>query len=217
MRSTSNSAWWKCAGFLVWALSALILARIFHLNLSDFTIEHVRSHILSFGWWSPIVFLLAFAQPIVPLPGSVMAMASGLSFGLLPGLLLSVIAATIRACGQFLMARVMGREAVETMLRGRWAALDKQLGSHGFWAVFWFRILPSIPFDVQNLLLGVSRIPFGIYTAATFLALIPGLLIWVYLGKKVTSWSQMGLIALALTAIIGVRFIYSAVRRRQSA
>ena len=215
MRRT-NSAWWKCAGFLVWALSALVLARIFHLHLSDFTIENARSTILSFGWWSPAVFLLAFAQPIVPLPGSVMAMAAGLSFGLLPGLSLSVIAATVRGCGQFLMARAMGRGAVETMLRGRWESLDKKLGSHGFWAVFWFRTLSCVPFDAQNLLLGVSRIPFGIYTVATFLALVPGLLIWVYLGKKVTHWSQLGLIALALMAILAVRLAYSAVRRRQS-
>ena len=210
----SSAAWWKCAGFVLWALAALLIARCFNLRLADFTIDRVRAYILSFGWWSPAVYLLAFAQPIVPLPGSVMAMAAGLAYGLLPGLLLSVIAATLRGCGQFLLARALGREAVESMLKGRWATLDKQIGSHGFWAVFWFRIVPPVPFDAQNLLLGVSKVPFGRYLAATFLALIPSLLIWVYLGKAVKSWSQLGMVALGLIAIILIQLIYKTARRR---
>ena len=213
----SSIAWWKCAGFLLWALAVVLLALRFHLRLADFTIDNVRAFILSFGWWSPAVFLVAFAQPIVPLPVSVIAMAAGLSFGFVPGLALTVIAGTVRGCGQFLIARALGREAVARMLKGRWASLDKQLGSHGFWAVFWFRILPSaVPYDAQNLLLGVSSVPFGMYSVATFCGLIPALLIWVYLGKTVTSWSQFGIIALVLTGIILVRFFYKALRRRRT-
>lgn len=213
----ATSAWWKSAGFIVWALAAAVIARKLNLRLEDFTIENVKTTILSFGWWSPAVYVLAFGQPIVPLPGSVMAMAAGLAYGLVPGLALSVVAATIRGCGQFVMARALGREAVERTLHGRWASLDKYLGSHGFWAVFWFRIVPSVPFDAQNLLLGVSKIPFSIYALATFLALVPGLLIWVYLGKSIHSWAQFGLVALGLLLIIGARFIFSAIKRRRAA
>ena len=209
----SASAWWKCAGFLVWALAAAFIARKLSLRLSDFTIENVKSYILSFGWWAPAVYLLAFAQPIVPLPGSVMAMASGLAFGLIPGLFLSVIAGTLRGCGQFALARALGRDAVERLLRGRWASLDKQLGNHGFWAVFWFRILPNVPFDAQNMLFGVSKIPFSVYALATLLALVPGLLLWVYLRRILTSWSQLILIALVLLAVPGARLIMKQLKR----
>jgi uncharacterized membrane protein YdjX (TVP38/TMEM64 family) len=168
----------------------------------ELTPERVRAYVLSFGLWAPLIYFLAFAQPVVPLPASVMSMAGGLAFGLGGGLTTALSAATIRACGQFLIARFFGREAVKTLLRGRLASIDRRIGRRGFLTVLLIRITPNVPYDIQSFSLGCSRVPFHIFAMATFVALIPIILLWVYIGQNLTEPSQFWKIVVLLILVI---------------
>lgn len=196
--------WVKLAALVVVLAGVAAALRASGVDWSKLTPEQVRASLQTFGWWSPIIYILAFGQPIIPLPGSIMAMAGGLLFGMGGGFVAAWIAAILRGCGQFFLARLCGREAIATLLRGRLAAWDERMGRDGFQTVFWIRVLPNVPYDIQNFGLGCSCVPFRTFFAATVLGLIPGLLVWAYLGYTLSDYSQVWKIGLGLLAVAGL-------------
>jgi uncharacterized membrane protein YdjX (TVP38/TMEM64 family) len=151
-----------------------------------------------------VVYLAAYGQPVVPLPASVMTITGGLAFGPAWGTLAALGGATMRACSQFAVARLLGREVVARLLKGRVASLDQRIGEHGFKAVLLIRLIPNLPFDVQNYGLGFSRVRFSAYAPATFLGMIPGSFAFVYLGYSLTDPAQIWKLALAVVIIVGL-------------
>lgn len=213
-----GSTWVKLGAFLalivgVWAgLAAL------GIDLTQLTPQRVRGFVLSFGALAPLIYLAAYGQPIVPLPASMMTMAAGIAFGPAWGTLAALTGATIRACGQFWIARLLGRDAVAKLLKGRVASFNEKIGEHSFKAVLLIRVIPNLPFDMQNYGLGVSKVQFVPYVLATFLGMIVGSLVFVYAGYSLTDWRHAWKILLAMVlvaALVAGQRWY--VRRRQAA
>jgi len=212
----TRSAWVKlgilaaCLASLFWGLQAL------GVRPTDVTPEKVRAFVLSFGVWAPVVYLAAYGQPIVPLPASVMTITGGLAFGPWWGTWAALTGATIRACSEFLVARLLGRQTVERLLRGKLAAWDAKLAVNGFTAVLLIRLLPNLPFDVQNYGLGFSRVRFSAYAPATVLGMIPGSFAYVYLGYSLTDPAQLWKLGLAVLLILGLVVLQRLIARRGS-
>lgn len=211
-----GSTWVKLGVFLaviagVWAgLAAL------GIDLTQLTPSRVRTFVLSFGVWAPLVYLAVYGQPVVPLPASVMTITGGLAFGPFWGTLAALGGATTRACGQFAIVKLFGREAIEKLLKGKLASLNQQVGRHGFKAVLLVRLIPNFPFDVQNYALGFTRVRLLPFALATFLGMIPGSFAFVYLGYSLTdlrnAWKILVAFLLIIALIAGQRWY---VKRRK--
>ena len=173
-------------------------------DVTSLTPERVRAYVLSFGALAPAIYLAVYGQPIIPLPASLMTIAAGLTFGPLWGTLAALCGATTRACGQFLVARLLGREAVARLLKGQAAALDQKIAANGFTTVLLIRLIPNVPFDLQNYGLGFSQVRFGPYAVATFLGMIPGSFAFVYLGYSLTDLRQAWKLVVAIAVIVGL-------------
>jgi len=188
------------------------------IDLARITPQRVQAFVLSFGVWAPLVYLAVYGQPIVPLPASVMTITGGLAFGPFWGTLAALGGATTRACGQFAIVKLFGREAVEKLLKGKLASLNQHVGRHGFKAVLLVRLIPNFPFDVQNYALGFTRVRFLPFALATFLGMIPGSFVFVYLGYSLTdlrnAWKILLAVVLVAALVAGQRWY---VRRRQTA
>ena len=191
-------------------------ARALGWRPSDLTPDRVRAFVLSFGAWAPAVYLLAYGQPIVPLPASLMTITGGLAFGPVWGTMAALGGATIRACAEFGVARLLGRKAVARLLKGRVASLDQQLGDNGFQAVLLIRLIPNLPFDVQNYGLGFSRVRFRPYVLATVLGMLPGAFAYVYLGYSLTDPANLWKLLLA-AGIIAALFVAQRAWKRHRA
>jgi uncharacterized membrane protein YdjX (TVP38/TMEM64 family) len=211
-----RSILWKAGFFVVaivgvnWGLQAS------GFDVTQLTPERVRAYVLSFGALAPLIYLAVYAQPLVPLPASILTMTGGLAFGPFWGMAAAIVGATVRACGQFLIVRLFGREAVARLLQGRVAALDQKIGEYGFHAVLLIRLIPNVPYDVQNYGLGLSRVAFGPYVLATFLGIMPASFAFVYLGYSLTDPRQIWklLIGVLLILIVMVAQRRYAVRGR---
>jgi len=202
-----KSIWFKLA-VLVAALAGLwFAAQALGLQLSDLTPERVRGWVLSFGPWAPLVYVLVYGQPIVPLPASIMTGIGGVAFGKGWGTLAALGGATLRASTQFLVARLLGRDAVAKLLKGRVASLDQRIGENTFKAVLLIRLIPNFPFDVQNYGLGFSRARFLPYALATFIGMLPGCFAFVYLGYSLTDPKQIWKLLVAILMIVAVMFL----------
>ena len=199
-----RSIWLRLGFFVLIAVGIYGIGRAAGFHVRRVTPEGVRAFVLSFGFWAPVVYLLAYGQPIVPLPAGVMTITGGLAFGPAWGTLAALVGATMRACSEFLVARLLGREAVAKLLKGKAVTLDQRLGEHGFQTVLLIRLIPSLPFDVLNYGLGFSQVRAVPYALASFLGMIPGSFAYVYLGYSLTDPKQLWKLGLAIVLIIGL-------------
>ena len=213
----SRSAWIKVVTLGVIVVGIGLGLKVLGVDLTRLTPERVRTFVLSFGAFAPLAYLLAYGQPLVPLPASIMTATGGLAFGPLWGTLAAIAGATTRACGQFLIAKLLGREAVEKLLKGRLAKLDQQAGRNGFKTVLLVRLIPNFPYDIQNYGLGFSQVRFGPYTLGTLLGILPGSLAYAYLGYSLTDPKQMWKLLMAALLIVGLMTAQLAWKTRHSA
>src|SRR6185295_6124938 len=88
----------------------------------------------------------------------------------------------------FLIARYVARRAIERRIAGnpKFAAVDRAVGREGFKIVALLRLSPVFPFNLLNYSLGLTRVSFLQYLAAS-IAMLPGTLLYVYYGKAAGS------------------------------
>lgn len=139
----------------------------------------------SLGVWGPVVFILGYAAAVVGfVPGSVLTLAAGAIFGLAGGVAYVFVAAVIGSSAAFLVSRYLARGVIEKRLAGnaRFAAIDQAVGAQGRKIVFLLRLSPVFPFTLLNYALGLTRVRFVDYLAAS-VGMLPGTLLYVYYGK----------------------------------
>ncbi len=116
-------------------------------------------------------------------PEALLTVVAGFAWGVW-GLPVVLVAATLGASAAFLIARHLARERVRLLLarRRKLAAVDQAVAAEGWKVVALLRLSPLIPFNLQNYLFGVTAIPFPHFAAATFVGIIPGTALYLYLG-----------------------------------
>ncbi len=208
---------WVKLGLLALLLVGVgLLLKAFGIDLTKISPERVRAFVLSFGAWAPAAYLIGYGQPIVPLPDSIMPLAAGLAFGPAWGTAAALTGATIRASSEFLVARLLGRDAVAKLLKGNVAKLDQRISENGFRTVLLIRLIPNLPFDVQNYGLGFTQVRFPAYVLGTFLGMIPGCFALVYLGYSLTNPKQIWKLAVAIGLVIGLLVGTSSWKKRHA-
>lgn len=175
---------WKTALKLLAALAALA-AVLWLGRLGGGYVPEFREWVEGLGFWGPAAFVLGYAAATVAfLPGSLLTLAAGATFGLAEGLLWATLGAVLGSSASFLIARYAARGWVERKLEGRakFQAIDRAVGREGWKVVALLRLSPAIPYNLLNYLLGLTRVKFRHYLAAS-LAMVPGTLLYVYYGK----------------------------------
>ena len=169
------------------------------------TPDEVRQLIRSFGSWAPVIYMVFYSvRPFVLLPAGLLTVVSGLVFGPLWGTIYTVIGATVCAAWEFIVARRYGRRAVASVLRGRAVAIDQRVGEQGFKTVLLIRLIPNVPYDVQNYSLGLTQISFRDYIVATALGMIPASLLAATIGHSLKEWRQLWLVVAVLLMLAGI-------------
>ena len=199
---------WRLLAALGILAAAVVGARV--LPLAEWTVRLVEV-VRESGAWGIALFAAIYVVCTVALiPASVLTMAAGFVYGPLYGLLVVVPAATLGATGAFLLGRTVLRGWVRRRMRSspRAQALDRAVGREGFTLVFLLRLSPLVPFNVVNYALSLSGISAGRYVLATFLGIIPGTWLYVYLGSLVTEAARLSTAATPHTPLH--TFLYAA-------
>jgi len=203
-----------------WALGAVVLAALvagwFLLPIEAWT-DAFQVWIKSLGPWGWLIFAAVYIVGTVLLvPGSVLTFAAGLAFGLVIGFPLVVVSATIGATLAFLIARHLAYDKVESLIQDRpkFKAIQSAVGEGGWKVVAMLRLSPVLPFNLQNYFYGVTDLKLRDYVAATFVGIMPGTLVNVYVGAagkaasgegaSTLEWSflAIGLVATVVVAVI---------------
>jgi len=136
------------------------------------------------GVWGPVVFMVGYALAVVGfVPASALTLGAGAIFGVVEGTLLTLVGATVGATAAFWIARNLARHRVEARIQGdrRFAAIDRAIAKEGRKIVFLLRLSPAFPFNLLNYALGLTQVRLVDYVVAS-LGMIPGTLLYVYLG-----------------------------------
>lgn len=185
----------------------------------SFSPDAIRGWIGQFGTLGPVVYVLLYALNTVTLlpPIGILSLTAGLAFGPLVGCVAIMAGAMLGTTATFFISRRLGRAFVDRWLKGKFKSLDERLGRRGFQTVFFFRMVPIVPYEPLNYLSGLSKIPFREYAAATCLGLIPGAAAAAFLGDALlTPFSPRFFIVVGAYAVytVVVLVISSRFRRK---
>lgn len=136
---------------------------------------------LALLFFTVYVVMVAFS-----LPGAAVAsVTGGFLFGLVPGTILNVVAATVGASAIFLAARWGAGAALSARIEASDGTIKKLragLREHEISVLFLLRLVPAVPFFVANLLPALVGVKFYNFLWTTALGIIPGGIVYTWIG-----------------------------------
>ena len=175
----------------------------------------LETAIQNMGFWGPILFALLYViSTVMMLPGAALTLAIGGIFGLTWGTAIVSVGSTVGAAFSFLISRYAARRVIERKLKRfhQFQAVDTAIRDGGWKIVVLLRLSPAVPFNLQNYLYGLTAIKFWPCVMASWLAMLPGTFMYVYLGhaglasvsKATRTPVQWAMLVLGLAATIAV-------------
>jgi phospholipase D1/2 len=158
------------------------------------------------GNWLDVAMLVEWARPLrdhplTPLavigaymvgglivaPITVLIVATSVAFGPLLGFTYSLLGCLMSAMLTYGIGALIGRDTVRRFAGARVGRLSRRIARHGVTAILIVRILPVAPFTVVNVMAGASEVRFRDFILATFLGMLPGLLVMTFFGDRLES------------------------------
>jgi uncharacterized membrane protein YdjX (TVP38/TMEM64 family) len=115
-------------------------------------------------------------------PGPVVAGAAGLLFGTAGGTAVALAAIVLGAVTQMSISRRLAGDAAAHLLPARVRRFDDFIARRGFWAVFYMRLTPGIPYNLVNYGAGLTSLKVGAMAAGTAVGGAPRAFAWAALG-----------------------------------
>jgi len=187
-----------------------------------------QTWVSGFGSLAPLVYGLGYIVFVVLLvPGGALTLGAAFSFGFVKGGLVVFIAANIGAALAFLIGRYLLRSRVEGWISGKekLGAIDRAVEEQGWRVVALTRLSPVFPFNVQNYFYGLTGVSFGGYVLASLIGMVPGTLLYVYIGSAgasvaqaaggAASWGETALLVAGLAATFVAVGLVTRVAKRE--
>ncbi len=174
---------------LLGLLVVVVVAAVFHLPILLW-LRRLLAWAEQLGPWGPAALgAMCVVAAVLLLPGSVLTIGTGFLYGVPLGFLVVWIGDLLGACIAFGIGRTVVREWVMRRMAGneKFIALDEAVGEHGFKIVFLTRLSPVFPFGLLNYSFGASRVSCRQYVLGSLLGLIPGIVLYVYIGASLRS------------------------------
>src|SRR5260370_8083 len=181
------------------------------------------------GLWGALLFGLAYIPAAVLfVPASVLTLGAGFVYGVAKGTVIVSLGSTAGAAAAFIVARTVGHGWVVRRM-ARHPALDaigRAVESEAFKVVLLTRLSPLFPFTLLNYAFGLSPVPFKTYVLASWIGMLPGTIMYVYLGTAARSVAallsgdvrrtpaQQAMFAAGLVATVAVTTIVTRRARR---
>lgn len=158
-------------------------------------IQNTLSWIQGLGIAGGVVFIIIYSlATVLFIPGSLLTLGAGAIFDVLLGSIYVFIGAVLGATGAFLIGRYLARDWVAKKIENnqKFKAIDRAVARSGFRIVLLTRLSPVFPFNLLNYALGITQVNLKDYVLGS-VGMIPGTVMYVYLGSLVGSVAKIGL------------------------
>lgn len=178
---------------LVLTLLATLIVGVSLLPIADWTIRVAERARGTGAAGVALFFAIYVASTVALLPGSILTLAAGFVYGPWWGLAVASPASVTGATCAFLLGRTALRDwAAQKVGESRRArAIDAAVAREGFKLVLLLRLSPLVPFNLLNYILSLSRVTTGRYVLASFLGMLPGTALYVYLGSLAPAAAEL--------------------------
>lgn len=185
------------------------------------------------GPWGAVMFIAIYVvATVLFVPGSVLTLGAGAVFGVVWGSVYVSLGSLLGATSAFLVGRYLARDAITRKLEGhdRFASIDQAVAAEGWKIVLLTRLSPVFPFTLLNYAFGLTRVRLGDYVLASWIGMMPGTVMYVYLGSLAKAaaggrartpgeWALygVGLLATVAVTVLITRIAKKALAQRVSA
>ena len=218
-RRPGNRRW------MVLILGAVILITLLSVFDVRALLRDALELIERLGPWGPILFIGAYVVATVCfMPGSVLTLGAGALFGVAWGSVYVSIGSTLGATCAFLVGRYFTRHWVAARIQGneRFISIDRAVAEEGWRIVGLTRLSPVFPFALLNYAFGLTRVSLKGYVLASWIGMMPGTVMYVYLGSlaragaagQQRSAAEWALYGVGLVATLAVTVMITRMARR---
>jgi uncharacterized membrane protein YdjX (TVP38/TMEM64 family) len=210
--------------------AALVLALLVAGRALDFptVLGNMLDRIAGLGPLAPLGFVAVYVlATVLFVPGSILTLGAGAVFGVVRGSILVSVAATLGATSAFLVGRYLARDWVAGRIatNARFQAIDEAVAREGWKIVGLTRLSPVFPFNLLNYAFGITRVSLRDYVFASWIGMVPGTVMYVYIGSLAGSLATLGaggrsrtpaewaLYAVGLVATVAVTVIVTRIAR----
>lgn len=147
------------------------------------------------GWIGFAVFAVLYvASTVFFLAPTVLTLGAGATYGVVNGTILVSISSMLGASTAFFLGRYFARDVVASKVEGNdgFKAIEKAVAREGWKIVGLTRLSPVFPFSLLNYTYGLTPVTFRDYFFASWIGMLPGTLMYVYLGKAGESIATIG-------------------------
>lgn len=183
--------------------------------LKGITAQSIRDYVLSFGYVAPLIYIVIWiVLPTIFFPVPILALAGGLSFGLIDGSIYTIIGAMLNSLFMFIIAKVLARDLINSYLKKKlprkwWDKFENADSKKGFVIVLICRLIPIMPYNVINYVSGLTNISIKNYLLATFIGILPGTVVFLNVGDKILNIGSMEFyISIILVVLLTVVSIF---------
>ncbi len=204
------------AGFIIITVALTVL-------LNRVGAEELQAFIVSAGPAAPLLYILSrmIGFVVAPLSTGAIQFAAGALFGLVPGVIYSLIGELIGGSINFWIARRLGRPVVKRLAGDEGMARIEHFYHQAgdVWALVYARFFLFAAYDFLSYAAGLTPLPYRQYALVTVVAGIVPTFAAVWLGSRLTgSAGQLlgfyaALAVISLVAFLGFRLLR---RRTQS-
>jgi uncharacterized membrane protein YdjX (TVP38/TMEM64 family) len=176
---------WKWVLYATAGGALVVAAKLLHLQ--DL-LKAALDWIGKLGPWRPVILVgLYIVATVLFVPGSVLTLGAGALFGIVLGSVYVSISSTLGATAAFLVGRYLARDAIARKIEKneKFTAIDEAVADEGWKIVLLTRLSPVFPFTLLNYAFGLTRVKLSHYVLASWIGMMPGTVMYVYLGSLV--------------------------------
>lgn len=217
---------WKTLIAVIILIALIVIGRYYHLH------DRLKDALVWISDLGPIgmlIFLgLYVAATVLFLPGSILTLGAGVLYGVVKGTILVSISSTLGATVAFLIGRYLARDWVARKIErnNKFKAMDDAVAREGWKIVLLTRLSPIFPFNLLNYAFGLTRVRLKHYFLASWLGMLPGTLMYVYIGSLAGNLTGLStgtrqrttiewvLYGIGLLATIGVTYVITRMARQ---
>lgn len=182
----------KLVGAALVVVCMILLSR--RVNVQELFAQALE-RIQELGWIGFAVFALLYTvSTIFFLAPTVLTLGAGAAYGVVKGTMLVSVSSMLGASASFLIGRYFARGIIAGKVEGnpRFKAIDDAVAREGWKIVGLTRLSPVFPFSLLNYTYGLTPVSFRAYFLASWIGMIPGTIMYVYLGKASGSVALIG-------------------------
>ena len=190
--ATPARSWLKPALWVAAIIALIVLAKVFD---AQGALVSILAWISGLGALGPVIFVgIYVVATVLFLPGSILTLGAGVVFGVIEGSIVVSIAATLGATCAFLVGRYLARDWVAGKIAGndKFKAIDEAVAREGWKIVGLTRLSPIFPFNLLNYAYGVTKVGLRDYFLASWIGMIPGTVMYVYIGSLAGDLAALG-------------------------